>query len=120
MLLLLSAKTAVRERRAKQAEAAATGRAAEFGEAALAALGFLAAARLRRELVGPGELADAVQTLGRVTPEELQFAWEKRHGAVRGNPRERAAHIGPDMAGLMATQELLRREFLAWHRSAYQ
>ncbi|CAK0862367.1 unnamed protein product, partial [Prorocentrum cordatum] len=101
-------------------EAPATGHAAETGEAALAALGFLAAARLRRELVGPGEMADAVQTLGRVTPEEFQLAWEKRHGGIPGNPRERAAQIGPEMAGFMATQELLRRELLAWHRSAYK
>ncbi|CAK0791053.1 unnamed protein product, partial [Prorocentrum cordatum] len=48
----------------------------------------------------------------------FRLAWEKHHGGIPGNPRERAAQIGPDMAGLMATQELLRRELLAWHRSA--
>ncbi|CAK0840197.1 unnamed protein product, partial [Prorocentrum cordatum] len=49
-----------------------SGLAAEVGDAALAALGFLAAARLRREVVAPGELADAVQALGRITP----HVWE--------------------------------------------
>eukprot|EP00959_Pyramimonas_sp_CCMP1952_P260340 5443368-Pyramimonas_sp.AAC.1 len=43
-------------------------------QAALAALGFPAAARLDSILVEPKELADAMQILGRVTPEELQVA----------------------------------------------
>jgi len=89
-------------------------------QAALAALGFLAAARLNSILVEPKELADAMQILGRVTPEELQVAWAKWRGGAPGNPRERASHMLGNMSQLTATQELLRRELASWHRSAYK
>ena len=79
-------------------------------EAALTALGFLAAARLRGALLDPKELADAVQALGRATPEELQLAWARRRVNAPGNPRERAAQLKDNMSQFDATQELLRRE----------
>ena len=68
----------------------------------------------------PKDLADAVQTLGRVTPEELQVAWARRHGGAGGNPRERAFQLVGNMSEFAATQELLRRELCGWHRSAYK
>ena len=92
----------------------------EGGDAALAALGLLAAARFRGACMEPKDLADAVQTLGRVTPEELQVAWARRHGGAGGNPRERALQLVGNMSEFAATQELLRRELCGWHRSAYK